>query len=105
MGETKALPLVARYADACNLFDIPDGGKTVTRKLAVLTRHCEKLGRAYEDIDKTLSTRMHPGQTPDAFARRCWDIAALGIEHIIVIVPGPWTENAVASLADAARRC
>ena len=47
MGETKTLPLVARYADACNLFDIPDGGKTVTRKLAVLARQCEKLGRAY----------------------------------------------------------
>ena len=29
MGEKRTLPLVARYADACNLFDIPDGGKTV----------------------------------------------------------------------------
>jgi F420-dependent oxidoreductase-like protein len=27
MGESKTLPLVARYADACNLFDIPDGGQ------------------------------------------------------------------------------
>lgn len=32
-GEQRTLPLVARYADACNLFDIPDGGVTVRRKL------------------------------------------------------------------------
>ena len=29
MGERRTLRLVARYADACNLFDIPDGGKTI----------------------------------------------------------------------------
>jgi len=105
MGETKTLRLVARYADACNLFDIPDGGKTVTRKLGVLARHCEKVGRAYEDIEKTLSTRLQPGESPDAFARRCSDIAALGIEHIVVILAGPWTDDAVATIAAAARRC
>ena len=33
MGERKTLRLVAEYADACNLFDIPDGGKTIRRKL------------------------------------------------------------------------
>jgi F420-dependent oxidoreductase-like protein len=107
MGETKTLPLVARYADACNLFDVPDGGKTVKHKLAVLSRHCEKVGRAYQDIEKTLSTRLHPGESPDAFARRCSEIAALGIEHIVVILPGPWTDDAVATVAAAAaaRRC
>jgi F420-dependent oxidoreductase-like protein len=107
MGETKTLPLVARYADACNLFDVPDGGKTVKHKLAVLSRHCEKVGPAYQDIEKTLSTRLHPGESPDAFARRCSEIAALGIEHIVVILPGPWTDDAVATVAAAAaaRRC
>ena len=105
MGESKTLPLVARYADACNLFDIPDGGKTVRDKLAVLAGHCEQVGRAYHDIEKTLSTRVQPGESPDAFARRCSDIAALGIEHIVVIVAGPWTDDAVATVAAAARRC
>jgi F420-dependent oxidoreductase-like protein len=33
MGERKTLRLVARYGDACNLFEIPDGGETVRRKL------------------------------------------------------------------------
>src|SRR5688500_14266429 len=53
-GERKTLRLVARYADACNLFDIPDGGRTVTHKLAVLARHCADLGRPYDQIEKTL---------------------------------------------------
>jgi F420-dependent oxidoreductase-like protein len=36
-GERRTLRLVARYADACNLFGDPD---TVARKVAVLHRHC-----------------------------------------------------------------
>ena len=56
-------------------------------------------------IEKTLSTRLQPGESPDAFARRCSEIAALGIEHIVVIVAGPWTDEAVATVAAAARRC
>jgi alkanesulfonate monooxygenase SsuD/methylene tetrahydromethanopterin reductase-like flavin-dependent oxidoreductase (luciferase family) len=40
MGERKTLRLVARYADACNLFDIPDGGRTIKHKLEILARHC-----------------------------------------------------------------
>jgi len=43
-GEKKTLPLVARYADACNLFDIPDGGVTLRRKLDVLARTREHVG-------------------------------------------------------------
>jgi alkanesulfonate monooxygenase SsuD/methylene tetrahydromethanopterin reductase-like flavin-dependent oxidoreductase (luciferase family) len=105
MGESRTLRLVARYADACNLFDIPDGGKTVRRKLAVLARHCQEVGRGDEDIEKTLSMRLKPDESPDGFARRCSEIAALGIEHIVVIVAGPWTEDAVTTVAAAAGRC
>ena len=36
MGERRTLRLVARYADACNLGDVPDGGATISRKLGVL---------------------------------------------------------------------
>jgi len=61
MGERKTLRLVAQYADACNLFDIPDGGKTIRHNLDVLRRHCEVVGRPYEQIEKTVSTRLNPG--------------------------------------------
>ena len=95
------LRLVARYADACNLFDIPDGGRTVKHKLEVLARHCADLGRPYEQIEKTLSTRLEAGEPSDAFVARCAAAAALGIEHMVVITSGPWTTEALATLAAA----
>jgi F420-dependent oxidoreductase-like protein len=100
-GERKTLRLVARYGDACNLFDIPDGGATVRHKLEVLARHCEELGRPYEDIEKTLSTRLEQDEPAESFAERCAQLAALGIEHVVVITAGPWTEVGVATLAAA----
>ena len=41
-GERRTLRLVAQHADACNLFGDPD---TVRRKVDVLHRHCEAVGR------------------------------------------------------------
>jgi F420-dependent oxidoreductase-like protein len=100
-GEQKTLRLVAQYADACNLFDIPDGGRTVRHKLDVLRRHCEAVGRPYEEIEKTVSTRLAADESADAFARRCATLVELGFEHAVVITTGPWTEKAVATLAAA----
>ena len=48
-GERKTLRLVARYADACNLFPSP----RVPHKLDVLKRHCEAEGRDYDTVEKT----------------------------------------------------
>jgi hypothetical protein len=63
-GEKHTLRLVARYGDACNLFDIPDGGRTVRHKLDVLAGHCEQIGRPYADVEKTVSTRLDPDAGP-----------------------------------------
>jgi F420-dependent oxidoreductase-like protein len=101
MGERRTLGLVARYGDACNLFDIPDGGRTVRHELTVLARHCEDVGRSYDDIDKTLSTRLGPDESADAFVQRCAAIAELGIEHVVVITAGPWTVDAIGRIASA----
>jgi F420-dependent oxidoreductase-like protein len=100
-GERKTLRLVAQYAEACNLFDIPDGGRTVTHKLAVLAQHCADLGRPYDQIEKTLSTRLEAGETSDSFAGRCAAAAALGIEHMVVLTSSPWTAEALSALAAA----
>jgi F420-dependent oxidoreductase-like protein len=100
-GERRTLRLVARYADACNLFDIPDGGATVKHKLEVLARHCQEAGRPYGAIEKTLSTRLHPGEPAGELTARCAAAAALGIEHVVVITPGPWTDEALATLGTA----
>ncbi|HUK29268.1 MAG TPA: LLM class F420-dependent oxidoreductase [Candidatus Acidoferrales bacterium] len=49
-GERETLKLVAKYADACNLFGSPE---TVKRKLEVLREHCKTVGRDYSTILKT----------------------------------------------------
>lgn len=99
-GERRTLPLVARYADACNLFDIPDGGLTIRHKLDVLGEQCAAIGRPYEQIEKTVSTRFHPPD-PEAFADHCHALATYGIDHIVVLSLRPWAENDVHRLADA----
>jgi len=49
-GERRTLKLVAKYADACNLFgDLP----TIKQKLEVLRRHCDDVGRDPAKITKT----------------------------------------------------
>jgi alkanesulfonate monooxygenase SsuD/methylene tetrahydromethanopterin reductase-like flavin-dependent oxidoreductase (luciferase family) len=49
-GEQKTLKLVAKYADACNLFgDVA----TIRHKLEVLQRHCDAIGRDPAEITKT----------------------------------------------------
>jgi F420-dependent oxidoreductase-like protein len=49
-GERRTLKLVARYADACNLFGDPD---TVRHKLDVLRAHGETVGRDPAEIEVT----------------------------------------------------
>src|SRR5207237_1168812 len=56
-GERKTLRLVAKYAQACNLFAGPD----VAGKLDVLREHCASLGRDYDEIEKTIQFRFDPG--------------------------------------------
>jgi F420-dependent oxidoreductase-like protein len=58
-GEKKTLRLVAQYADACNLFGGPESG----HKLDVLREHCDALGRDYDAIEKTATTRFDVGTT------------------------------------------
>jgi alkanesulfonate monooxygenase SsuD/methylene tetrahydromethanopterin reductase-like flavin-dependent oxidoreductase (luciferase family) len=92
-GEQRTLPLVARYADACNLFDIPDGGATVRRKLAALGRSCDAIGRDVDTIEVTLSSRLGQGETAEQFAQRCAGLAALGVDHVVLVTTGPWHEG------------
>ena len=100
-GEQKTLRMVARRADACNLFDLPDGGTTVRHKLDVLRKHCDDVGRPYGEISKTLSTRLTPDDTVAGFVERCHEQASWGIDHAIVIRSGPWTPESVEILTAA----
>lgn len=57
-GEKKTLRLVAKYADACNLFNTPE----LEHKLDVLKRHCETEGRDYDEITKTVYQPLDTGE-------------------------------------------
>ena len=58
-GVRRTLALVARYADACNLFG---DAATVRRKVEVLHRHCAAVGRDPADVTVTqLSTVLVAG--------------------------------------------
>ena len=116
-GERRTLRLVAAGADACNLFGEPD---VVRRKVAVLARHCESVGRDPATVSVShLSTvlvgddaasrasswsrrRVHPRCSAERHARavnagtveqhvtRVGRFVDAGVDHIVV------------SLADAA---
>jgi alkanesulfonate monooxygenase SsuD/methylene tetrahydromethanopterin reductase-like flavin-dependent oxidoreductase (luciferase family) len=102
-GERRTLPLVARYADACNLFDVPDGGATVRGRLDLLRRLCAEADRPYAAVEKTISTGLVPGEGATSFAARCRALADLGIEHVVVITRGrPWDADAIATVAAGA---
>ena len=60
-GERKTLRLVARYADACNMFAV--GPAAVAHKLEVLARHCETEGRDPADVTKTILAMQDPLRT------------------------------------------
>ena len=49
-GERKTLKIVAKYADACNLFG---SAETLKKKLDILKEHCKSVGRDYDSILKT----------------------------------------------------
>lgn len=87
MGEQKTLRLVAQYADACNLFEMP-GSDGLARKLDVLRAHCEDVGRPYDEIVKTtfgMLGDLDLGGATERFAA----LAELGVDLAIVDLPGP----------------
>jgi len=59
-GEKKTLRFVAKYADACNIIGM-QGEDFIRQKLDVLRGHCEREGRNYDDIEKTVLFVMNPG--------------------------------------------
>lgn len=85
-GEKKTLRLVAKYAQACNLFPSPE----LAHKLDVLKRHCDEVGRDYDEIVKTVMGTLDPGangEKIDDLIASMRDLAALGITHYQAMVP------------------
>jgi F420-dependent oxidoreductase-like protein len=89
MGEKRTLRLVAQYADACNLFAF-GGADMIRHKLDVLRRHCEEVGRDYEEIERPAlgTVDLAPGGiTEEGVIRRCQELGDAGVEHLIFNMP------------------
>jgi F420-dependent oxidoreductase-like protein len=93
-GEQRTLRLVARYADACNIFGNPDN---LRRKYEILQEHCQDLGRDYAEIEKTnlasisLTESGAAGSlTTAAFVERLGAWAEAGSMHTIFSVRDVW---------------
>jgi alkanesulfonate monooxygenase len=85
-GEKKTLRLVAKYANACNLF----AGQDLERKLDVLRRHCDEVGRDYDDIVKTVMGPLDPGPRGEKIPELVESmrrLAGLGVSHYHGSVP------------------
>jgi F420-dependent oxidoreductase-like protein len=88
-GEKKTLRLVAKYAQACNLF----GGTELEHKLDVLRRHCDDVGRDYDEIEKTVMFPLDPGdngEKVDALLEELQRLASLGVQEAHGSVPDVW---------------
>ena len=83
-GEQKTLRLVAKYGDACNMFDL--GLDRIRHKLEVLQGHCETEGRDPAAIERTILSNFKPDQA-DEFLARMEQYAALGVETVWVSPP------------------
>ncbi|MBA2275671.1 MAG: LLM class F420-dependent oxidoreductase [Chloroflexi bacterium] len=87
-GERTTLRLVARYGDACNIL-VPNPGES-RAKLEVLRRHCDEVGRDYDEIEKTalIEVDLRAGRMrPDEIVQRIRAQADEGIDHVIVNMP------------------
>jgi F420-dependent oxidoreductase-like protein len=82
-GEKKTLRLVARYADACNLFArLPIGD--LAWKLEVLRQHCESEGRDYDTLEKTALAQLNPlRSSPQAILAKLSELARIGFQTVI----------------------
>jgi len=96
-GERKTLRLVARHADACNLFG--ESPEVVAHKLDVLRRHCDDAGTDYDRIEKTVIGQFDPATDPDGFLSVMAEYAALGIDLVTLVPQGDdpvaWTTTVV----------
>ena len=129
-GERRTLRLVARYADACNLFGGPE---VVRRKVEVLRGHCADVGRDPASVEVThLSTvlvardaeelaaevarrrpargtatwaaRTNPGTVED-HVLRARALQAAGVDHLIVSPAGIWDSPAIERFAEVIAAC
>jgi len=105
-GEEKTLRYVARYGDACNLhlgahpklrgysersyMNYRTRKERLRHKLDVLRRHCEREGRDYDEIDKSVLSPMEVSPealTPGEVVGMCQELSEIGINYVVFNMP------------------
>jgi F420-dependent oxidoreductase-like protein len=93
-GEQKTLLLVARYADATNVFGGPE---KIHHKYEVLRQHCQRVGRDYDEIERSTlqSARLVPddagrAESPAQVVDRFGELGDAGAQHVIFSVREVW---------------
>lgn len=87
-GEKKTLRLVAKYANACNLS--ASSPAEVARKLAILREHCEREGRNYDEIEKTIirPIALNKDSTADQVVQTLGEYAEVGVQTVLGALMG-----------------
>jgi F420-dependent oxidoreductase-like protein len=89
-GEKRTLRLVAKYADASNLFG---GPADLARKYGILAEHCQAVGRPYEEIERTTLQPValsaanawgRPVESSPQLVDRFSSLGEAGAQHIIL---------------------
>ena len=93
-GERKTLRLVATYADACNIIgDV----ETVRHKVGVLRRHCDEVGRDFEQIEVTALIGVADDAAPEDILREAEALHGAGVHAIVIRAagaePSRWLEE------------
>jgi F420-dependent oxidoreductase-like protein len=93
-GERKTLRLVAQYGDASNVFGGPE---KIHHKWDVLRRHCEAVGRPFDEIERSTLQGVRisqdgsgGGETPDQVIERFGELGDAGAQHILFSVRDVW---------------
>ena len=86
-GEKKTLRLVARYADACNVFGSPEA---IARKYAILDEHCAAVGRDPDEIERSTLQNVNVttdgargSEIPAQVIERFGELSDAGAQHVI----------------------
>src|ERR1700722_14226902 len=92
--ERKTLRLVAQYADACNIF----GDATViAHKLEVLRRHCDAVGRNFDDIEVTTLVNVDKDTSRDDLLATLASLGDIGVHTAVARSshrePSKWLED------------
>ena len=105
-GEKKTLRYVAKYGDACNLhfgahpklrgysersyMNYRTRKERLRHKLDVLRMHCEREGRDYDEIDKSvlIPVEVSPGAlTPGEVVGMCRELSEMGFNYVVFNMP------------------